>query len=123
MLTRSAGAGEYAVSLFIGKQYENFYVICLDAQNRVNYADCVHKGTINEAPVYPRLILEAALKHHAHSVILAHNHPGGTLRPSVADIDVTKKIAAALKPISIQVVDYIIVGGDKYFSFAESDLL
>ena len=123
VLTSSAGAGEYAVSLFIGKQYENFYVICLDAQNRVNYADCVHKGTIDEAPVYPRLILESALKHHANSVILAHNHPGGTLRPSVADIDVTKKIVAALTPISIQVVDHIIVGGDKYFSYAESDLL
>lgn len=75
-------------------------MICLDAQNRVNYAALVHEGTINEAPVYPRLIVEAALRHQAN--ILAHNHPGGSLQPSNADIEVTKKISAALEPISIK---------------------
>lgn len=123
LLNSSSIAGQYAVSLFIGKQYENFYVICLDAQNRVNYADCVHHGTINEATVYPRLIIESALKYQANSVMLAHNHPGGTLKPSNADIEVTQKIGAALKHISIQVVDHLIVGGNKYFSFAENGLL
>jgi len=100
-----------------------FYVLCLDSQNRVNYAALVHEGTINEAPVYPRLIVETALRHQANSVILAHNHPGGSLQPSKADIDVTKKIIAALEPISIKVMDHIIVAGDKYFSFAEKGLL
>ena len=55
ILNSSSKAGEFAKSLFIGKSYECFYLICLDAQNRVNYASLVHKGTINEAPVYPRV--------------------------------------------------------------------
>lgn len=123
LLSGSAVAGDYAVSLFTGRKYEAFYVICLDSQNRVNHASLVHEGTINEAPVYPRIIVEAALRHQANTVILAHNHPGGSLKPSGADIDVTKKIVIALKSISISVVDHIIVAGDKYLSFAEKGLL
>lgn len=123
VISSSSQAGEYAISLFIGKRYENFYVLCLDSQNKVNYADCVHQGTINEAAVYPRLILEAVLKHQASSVVLAHNHPGGSLRPSSADLEVTKQIIAALRPIAVQVIDHIIVGEQKYFSFAENGLL
>ena len=116
-------AGEYLLSLFCGKKYEVFYLICLDAQNRLNYAAQVFEGTINEAPIYPRLIVETALRHQANSVILSHNHPGGTLYPSDADIDATKKIISLLDSISIQVMDHIIVADDKYFSFAEKGLL
>lgn len=123
ILNSSTKAGEYAMSLFTGRTYEAFFIICLDSQNRVNYAALVHEGTINEAPVYPRLIVEAALRHQANSIILAHNHPGGSLRPSNADIDVTKKISTAVEAISIKVVDHIIVAGDKYYSFAEKGLL
>ena len=83
---------------YLREEYEVFYVICLDSQNRVNYAEMVHEGTINESPVYPRLIVETALRHKANSVILAHNHPGGSLNPSKADVDATRRIAAALRP-------------------------
>lgn len=123
VLNTSIKAGEYTMSLFAGRTYENFFVICLDSQNRVNYASLVHEGTINEAPVYPRLIVETALRHQANSVILAHNHPGGSLEPSTADIDVTKKIVTAIEAISIKVMDHIIVAGDKYYSFAEKGLM
>lgn len=122
-LNSSSKAGEYTVSLFAGRTYEAFFVICLDAQNRVNYADLVHEGTINEAPVYPRLIVETALRHQANSIILAHNHPGGNLQPSNDDVDITKKIVAAVESISINVMDHIIVAGDKYYSFAEKGLI
>jgi len=122
-LNSSSKAGNYVISLFAGRTYEAFCLICLDAQNRVIHADLVHEGTINEAPVYPRMIVEAALRHQANSVILAHNHPGGGLQPSKSDIDVTAKIKAALDQISIAVNDHIIVAGDKYFSFAEKGLL
>ena len=122
-LDSSYKAGEYVISLLSGRLYEVFYVICLDAQNRVNYAALVHEGTIDQAPIYPRLIVETALRHQSNSVILAHNHPGGTLRPSEADISATKVIKDSLEPISISVHDHIIVAGDKYFSFADSGLL
>ena len=123
VLNSSTKAGEYATTLFVGRTYEAFYLICLDSQNRVNYAALVHEGTINEAPVYPRIIVETALRHQSNAVILAHNHPGGTMQPSKADIEVTKQIAATLEGISIQVADHIIVAGDRYFSFVEHNLL
>ncbi len=123
VLNGSVKAGEYAVSLFAGRTYENFFVICLDSQNRVNHAALVHEGTINEAAVYPRLIVETALRHQANSIILAHNHPGGSLEPSGADMDVTKKIVNAVEAVSIKVMDHIIVAGDKYYSFAEKGLI
>ena len=81
LLNSSTKAGKYATSLFIGRIYEVFYVICLDSQNRVNRAQLVHEGTINESPIYPRIIVETVLRHKANSVILAHNHPGGSLTP------------------------------------------
>lgn len=123
LLNSSKKAGEYVTSLFAGRTYEVFYVICLDSQTKVNYAALVHEGTINEAPVYPRLIVETALRHQANSVILAHNHPGGSLNPSVADIEVTEKIIKTLEAISISVADHIIAAGDRYISFAEKGLL
>ena len=123
VLNSTSKAGEYAVSLFTGRTYEAFFVICLDAQNKVNYAALVHEGTINEAAVYPRLIVEAALRHQANSIILAHNHPGGSIQPSSADIDVTKKIITAVEAISIKVMDHIIVAGDKFCSFAEKGFM
>jgi len=123
LLNSSTKAGEYVLSLLSGRTYEVFYVICLDSQNKVNYAALVHEGTINEAAVYPRLIVEAALRHKAASVILAHNHPGGGMQPSKADIEVTQRIKEALKAISIGTVDHVIAAGDKYYSFAENNLL
>jgi len=123
VINSSSLAGNYAISLFAGRVYECFYIICLDSQNHVNHAALVHEGTINEAPVYPRIIVETALRHKANSIILAHNHPGGSLKASGADIDVTRKICQAMKPISINVVDHIIVAGDRYISFAEQGLM
>jgi len=123
LLNSSTKAGEYVLSLLSGRTYEVFYVICLDSQNKVNYAALVHEGTINEAAVYPRLIVEAAIRHKAASVILAHNHPGGGMQPSKADIEVTQRIKEALKAISIGTVDHVIAAGDKYYSFAENNLL
>ena len=123
LINSSAKAGEYALTLFAGRVYEVFYVICLDAQNRVNHAAMVHEGTINEAPVYPRIIVETALRHKAATVILAHNHPGGSLKPSLADKEVTGRISQVLRLIGIPVVDHIIAAGSRYFSFAEENLL
>ncbi|MDP4181072.1 MAG: DNA repair protein RadC [Bacillota bacterium] len=123
VIDSSVKAGQFAVSIFMGRTYEAFYLICLDSQNRVNFSALIQEGTINESPVYPRLIVETALRHQANSVILAHNHPGGSMKPSQADIEVTERIRVALEAISIFVIDHIIVAGDKYVSFAEKGLI
>jgi DNA repair protein RadC len=123
LLNSTTKASEYVRALFTGRLYEVFYVICLDSQNRVNHTALLHEGTINEAPVYPRLIVETALRHQATSIILAHNHPGGSKRPSQADVDVTRTIKNATEAIAIKVVDHIIVAGDDTFSFAENGMM
>jgi len=123
VLDSTTTAGDYAITLFTGRINEAFYVICLDTQNRVNHAALLHEGTINEAPVYPRLIVETALRHQAAAIILAHNHPSGSLQPSAADIDVTRRIKQATEAIAITVADHIIVAGELYYSFAENRLL
>lgn len=119
----STKAGKYSVDLFAGRSYEMFYLICLDTQNKITHAALVHEGTINEVPIYPRIIVETALRHKANSVVLAHNHPSGTIEISKADEEATKKIKAALNAISIQVMDHIIVAGNSYISFAEEGLI
>lgn len=116
-------AGAYAASLFVGDEYEAFYMICMDSQNRVIKPVLVSRGTINEAMIYPRIIVENALRHKAAVVILSHNHPGGSTEPSFADIDITKKLAKALEIISIKVMDHIIVAGNKYLSLAEKRII
>jgi DNA repair protein RadC len=119
----SEKAGQYMISLFTGRQYECFYLISLDNQNRVISSTLVHEGTINESAVYPRIIVETALRHQASKVLIAHNHPGGSTKPSNADILVTKKIVSALETIDIPVIDHIIVAGNVYVSFAEKGLI
>lgn len=123
LLNTSQLAIEYAVSLLSYEKYECFYVISLDSQKRLINAAIIGKGTVNSAHVYPRLIVETALRYKADSVILAHNHPGGTLTPSYADITSTTNIVRILRGIDIEVVDHIIVGGNKGFSMADNSLI
>jgi DNA repair protein RadC len=122
-LCNTTEAGKYLISLFAGEKYEAFYLICLDAQNRVNYNALIHEGTIDQAAIYPRIIVEAAIRHQAYSVILAHNHPGGSINPSLHDIETTKEIVNALKTIAVAVMDHVIVAGDQFYSFAENELI
>lgn len=123
LIDSSGKAGELFVERLKFCRYEVFEVAYLDNGHRITHLQRLSDGTINEAPVYPRLIIETALRYNASSIILAHNHPGGSVDPSKSDKEVTEKIANALKPISINVVDHIIVGDDKYFSFAEKEVL
>ena len=118
-LDNSKTAGEYAVDLFVGHTNERFYLISLDAGNRVNNTALISDGTLDESAIYPRKVLAAAIQDKAFSVILVHNHPGGTLKPSRGDLEVTRHIAEGLEFIHVSVIDHIIVAGEKYYSFAD----
>ena len=118
-LKNSDMAGQYATTLFAGRVDECFYVICLDAGNKVISSAVIQEGTINETPVHPRKIAEEALRHKANSVIVAHNHPGGTLRPSNSDKEATKRVKEALKVLTVNLTDHIIVAGMNFYSMAE----
>lgn len=119
----STAAGEYCVSLAAGRLYEVFYVICMDKQRRVIRAEIVFEGTVDETPAYPRHIVETVLRYNAQNVILMHNHPSGSLQPSGADIEVTKRVVTVLEAMDINVVDHIIVAGERFTSFADRGLM
>lgn len=123
ILDSTTRAGNYVVDLLSGRTYEVFYVICLDSQCGVINAVLLFQGTINQAPVYPRMVVETALRHKAHSVILAHNHPGGSANPSNQDVEVTKNLRRALNGVQIEVHDHVISAGMCFFSFAEKGIL
>lgn len=111
--------GKYLISFFKGKENEEFALISLDANRNVQWSGIIIKGTIDRTEAYPRLVLNEALNHKATRVIFAHNHPSGTLAPSVADKEATKVLVGLLKGIGIEVLDHIIVSGDRYFSMKE----
>ncbi len=119
MLGTSDLVGQYAINLFIGKTYEEFRIICLDSNRQVFYQGVVTKGTIDEVPTYPRLIVEEVLKHNAKTVIFAHNHPGGSVFPSESDIHATNKLIDALNAIDVCVLDHVIVSGNRYYSMSD----
>ena len=106
-----------------GKKDEEFCVIYLDAQNQIIEFETVQKGIANQAVVYPRQILERALRKKASAIILAHNHPSGHVRPSDADIRLTKTIQETAKALDILVHDHIIIGENRFFSFREEGLM
>ena len=88
-LDSSSKSGEYFVKLLSTKSVEEFVVTYLDSQNKIIKTVTAFKGTINETTIYPREIVKMALMNNANAIILAHNHPGGSLRPSSADIEAT----------------------------------
>lgn len=122
-LNSSSKAGDYFVNYFTGiKDKEYFSVAFLNSQNSVIATKNVSQGTVNETYLHPREIVKYALYFDASSVILAHNHPGGSTRPSSADLHSTKNICKALEAVSIPVTDHIIVGYPSYMSFAEQGM-
>lgn len=123
VLTDSTKMGQYVISLFAGRVNEAFYLICLDGQRRVKSVQLIAEGSSNEVAVYPRMLVEAVIRTQGKSIILAHNHPSGMLRPSDRDVELTKQVIAILRAISVKVLDHVIVGKGRYFSFAETGAL
>lgn len=122
-LNTSEAAKEYLVPLMAGRPEEVFYVICLDSQLRVLYPSLISEGTVKDALVHPRRVVEEAVRHKAASVILAHNHPAGSVRPSSHDHKLTRHLVQALGAINVQVVDHIIVAGEHTYSFQREGTL
>ena len=118
-LSTARAAYEYAAGLFVGRPRECLFCICLNIKNRVLGADMLTEGTVSKTAVFPRQIVECALKYNAAAVILAHNHPSGDVSPSPSDREVTRAANRALEPLEIRLLDHIIVGACNYYSFTE----
>ena len=122
-LSTPSEALSFARSKLEGQSDEAFPAIYLNARNRVPAYEMVNEGTVNRAVVYPRNVVRGALDNNASALILAHNHPSGECEPSAHDISLTEAISAALKTIDVEVLDHVIIGTGKHFSFAEEKLL
>jgi len=116
VIVNLAEAKAYCAPLFLGAHEEHSYLLCLDQRGHVLHLALLHTGTVDEVPLYPRTVVETALRYKAHSVILAHNHPGGTAKASQADVDTTKAITSALFMIGIKLVDHLIFAGENCYS-------
>ena len=115
-------AGEYFASLLGGiKDREKFMAAFLDTGNNLIETRTFSEGSIGEAAVYPRMILKAALDCDCKSILLAHNHPGGSRITSIQDRDITEKLISIFEPLQISVLDHIIVANSQYHSMAEKE--
>lgn len=118
-LTSSRATCDYLISELRSEKREIFAVLFLDSQHQVITFERLFFGTIDAAAVYPRVVVEQAIKHHAAAVILSHNHPSGFAQASRADKEITAKLLQALQLIDVRVLDHIIIAGNHYYSFAE----
>lgn len=123
VLSSSEKVANYFKLYFSRQPHESFVVLFLDMKNKLIECREMFRGTLSHTSVYPREVAKAALKCNAASVILAHNHPSGTVEPSNADRALTRVLRQAMELIDIRVLDHIIVAGSKIFSFAEHGIL
>lgn len=107
--------------LFDGKKQECFYAFYLDSKKKIIEYRLLFMGTLNHSIIHPREIFKYAYMCSAASIICAHNHPSGDVKPSHEDINMSKSLAEIGKIQGILVVDHIIFGKDEYYSFFEND--
>ena len=101
---------------------EQLRVLFLDKKNKLIADEVQQEGTIDHAPVYPREVVKRALELGASAIVMAHNHPSGDPTPSMADIEMTKKIVDAGQRLGVAVHDHVIVGRKGHFSFRANGL-
>lgn len=102
---------------------EIFKVLFLDAKNKIINTEDLFEGTLNSSVVYPREIIKMAIKYNAVNLIFVHNHPSGNPEPSQSDKDITKNLVNAGKVMQINILDHIIIGDNRYFSFADERVI
>ena len=114
---------DYLQLQLASKKHECFAVLFLDNQHRLLALEEMFRGTLASTSVYPREVVLRALHHHAAAVVLAHNHPSGTVQPSRADETLTQALKAALALVDVRVLDHIIVAPGLALSMAEKGWL
>lgn len=123
IIKTSGDIANYLQAQLKDKQHEVFAVAYLNRANKVNHFEIISEGGITGTVADPRIILKKALEQNAVQIVLCHNHPSGSLKPSRADEALTKKIKEGGLLLDIHVMDHIIVSEDGYYSFADEGLL
>jgi DNA repair protein RadC len=103
--------------------HEEFWIMLLNRSNKIIRTELIGRGGVSGTVADVRLILKTAVEHLASSLVIAHNHPSGNLKPSESDVVLTRKIREAARLFDMQLVDHIIVGDRAYFSFMDEGML
>lgn len=114
---------EYCHSAMAYEKNEMFRILFLDHKNVLIADEVQQQGTVDHTPVYPREVMKRAMNLSASAIILVHNHPSGDPTPSRADIEMTKQIIEAGKPLKVAVHDHVVVGRGKTISFRQLGLI
>ena len=123
VITDSGSIARYLQALLKDHDREVFVVLFLNQANKINHMEIISRGGITGTVADPRVILKRALEEDAVSIVLCHNHPSGSLKPSRADEALTQKIKEAARYFDIRVADHVIVSEAGFFSFADQGLL
>jgi DNA repair protein RadC len=110
-------------SQFQDLNHEEFWILLLNRANRITSKHLVSKGGQSGTIADPKIIFKIAIENHAASIILAHNHPSGNLKPSQADLDLTNKLRSAGQFLDIPVLDHLIISDKGFLSFTDEGLL
>lgn len=113
---------DYLQHALRGLKKEVFMAIFLDSSHAIIDSEIIAEGTINVNTIYPRELIARSIDHHAAALIIAHNHPSGSLEPSSHDLHLTRTLYMICSWLQIQLLDHLIIG-DGYFSFSDKGLL
>ena len=122
-ISNSREAFEVLYPLLADKPHEEFWIMLLNRANKVMETLPISSGGLTGTVADVRMIFEHAIKSRATSIMLCHNHPSGNLSPSQLDIDLTKKLVKAGETLDVKVLDHIIIGDGKYYSFADEGMM
>ncbi len=123
VIKSSSDIASYLQTRLKDYRHEVFAVLFLNRANKINHFEIISEGGITGTIADPRIILRKALEQDAVNIILCHNHPSGSLKPSRVDEELTTKIKEAARFLDITVMDHLIVSEDGYYSFADEGLL
>lgn len=122
-IRKSKDAYDFFGPMLQDKDYEEFWILMLNNNNKILRPYRVSEGGISQTVADPKRIYKAAIENNASQLVLCHNHPSGNLQPSPADRSLTNKLIAAGKNLDIKVIDHIIVTDGGYYSFADEGLI
>ncbi|MGB4774842.1 MAG: DNA repair protein RadC [Daejeonella sp.] len=111
------------IAQFSDLNHEEFWILLLNRGNKITSRHLISKGGQAATVADPKIIFNTALQNHAASIILAHNHPSGNLKPSQADLDLTRKLKLAGQLLDIPVIDHLILTDNGFYSFADEGIL
>ena len=119
----SAADVYHALAEYSCEDREHFITITLDGRSKVIEKRVIHIGTLNQSLVHPREVFRPAILDNAAGIIIAHNHPSGTLEASRADISITQRLKEVAKLVGIELLDHVIISKEGYYSFSDEGLL